>query len=371
MRSKAIPVWTYLPEYKKEKKNIYAAMEKVFTSGRLILGKHVKTFEEKFAKYCTAQYGIGVNSGTDAIFIALKTLGIGAGDEVITVPNTAVPTVAAIAATGATPVFVEIDPKTYLADTTKIEEKITKRTKCMVPVHLYGQCCDMDRIAKIAQKHNLYVVEDCAQAHGARWKGKIAGSMSDLAAFSFYPTKILGAYGDAGMIVTNSKTYTKRARMLRMYGMDKEYYSNFLGYNSRLDELQASILLLKLKRLPQYIRKRRAIAERYYQALKSTPLKLPYTNPQSFHAHYLFVCRHEKRDKIIEYARKYNIELNISYKYPVHLMDGFGYLGYRQGDFPLTEKLCDEVFSLPMYPQLTLGEQNKVIATLKSFFNIS
>lgn len=370
MKNKTIPVWTYLPEYKKEKKYIFNAVNKVFDSGRLILGQQVEAFEKKFASYCNRRYGIGVNSGTDAIFLALNTLDIGTGDEVITVSNTAIPTVTAIAATGATPVFVEIDPKTYLIDTTKIEERITKYTRCIVPVHLYGQCCDMDAISKIAQKHNLFVVEDCAQAHGAGWNGKISGSMSDLAAFSFYPTKILGAFGDAGMIVTDSRTHAKKAKMLRMYGTDKEYYSNFLGYNSRLDEIHAAILLFKLGRLPFYIKRRRAIAQRYYKALKDTPLTLPYNNPQSFHSYYLFVCAHERRDEIIEYAKKHNIIFNISYKYPVHMMKGFQYLGYRKGDIPITEKLCNEIFSLPMYPQLTWEEQKKVIKILRNFFNI-
>ncbi len=364
-----IQVWDYLAEYEEEKKHIHEAIEKVFKSGRLILGESVANFEQEFAHYCNLKYGVGVNSGTDALFIALKTLGIGAGDEVITVPNTAIPTVSAICAAGATPRFVDVGPETFLINTNQIEKNITNKTKCIMPVHLYGQCCDMDHIQDIVQKHNLHIIEDCAQSHGARWKNKIAGSMSTIGAFSFYPTKILGTYGDGGMVVTNSEEYAKKAKMLRMYGMEPngEYYSYIPGYNSRLDELHAEILRFKLTRLDQYIKKRRAIAARYCEGLKDTSIVLPKTQENSFHSYYLFVCKHKDRDEIIEYMKKYDIILNVSYKYPIHLMKSYRYLGYKEGDFPVTELIENQIFSLPMYPGLTVKDQDTVIERLKQF----
>ena len=362
-----INVWAYLSEYKKEKKAILLAVEKVFSSGQLILGENVQRFEEEFSAYCKRSYGIGTNSGTDAIFLALKALGIGKGDEVITVPNTAIPTVSAICTTGASPVFVDIDPGTYLIDVNKIESKITKRTKCILPVHLFGQCCDMGAIFKIAKKHKLFVLEDCAQAHGAMWGRKIAGSMSDLAAFSFYPTKILGAYGDGGMVVTNSLKLTTKIKMSRMYGISKDYYSEFLGYNSRLDEVQAAILRYKLKRIDGYLLKRKKIAERYYSGLANTSLKLPTRDLRGNHAFYLFVCRHKMRDRLLEYLKDKDIHLNVSYRYPIHLMKGFAFLGYKKRDFPVTETAAEQIFSLPMYPEFSIIEQNRVIEVLKQF----
>lgn len=366
--AKPITVWSYLPEYKKEKKSILAAVQKVFASGQLILGAQGKKFEAEFASYCDRRYGVGVNSGTDAIFLALKALGIGAGDEVITVPNTAIPTVSAICATGATPRFVDIDPTTYLMDVDQIEKHITKKTKIIIPVHLYGQCVNMDRVSAIAKKHKLLVLEDCAQSTGAKWNGKVAGSMSDIASFSFYPTKVLGAYGDAGMIITDSEEIAKKLKMLRMYGISSEYYSEFLGFNSRLDEVQAAILSLKLRKIKTYIKKRKQIAARYDKALRDTPLQLPKVDPKADHPYYLYVCAHPKRDKIIEHLKAHNILVNVSYKHPLHTMRGFSFLGYKKGQYPNTEKASSEIFSIPIYPELTLAQQNKVIATLKKFF---
>ncbi len=365
-----INVWTYLPQYNEEKRHIHSAIEKVLKSGKLILGNSVASFEKEFSNYCNTRYGIGVNNGTDALFIALKTLDIGQGDEVITVPNTAIPTVSSICAAGATPVFVDIDPKTYLMDTSQIENSITKKTKCILPVHLYGQCCNMDCINKIAKKHSLYVIEDCAQSHGALWKSRISGSMSAIAAFSFYPTKVLGAYGDAGMVITNSEKYATKAKMLRMYGMEPygEYYSHIHGYNTRLDELQAEILRFKLTRLGRYIKKRQAIAARYDKLLKGTSIQLPKIHTGSSHSYYLYVCRHKQRDDILEYMKKNGINLNVSYKYPIHLMETYKYLGYNEGDFPATESAAKEIFSLPMYPEISINEQDTVIKTLKQFW---
>lgn len=359
-----IKVWDYLGEFEKEKKEVYAALEKVFASGRLILGDSVKNFETEFASYCSVNFGVGVNSGTDALFLALKALAIGEGDEVITVSNTAVPTVSAICSTGAKARFVDINCDSYLMEVGQIEKIITKKTKAILCVHLYGQCVDMEAVSKIAQKHNLKVIEDCAQSHGATHKGKTCGSMSDAAAFSFYPTKILGGYGDGGMVVTSDKDTFDRLRRLRFYGMQDKYYSLEHGYNSRLDELHAEILRYKLQHLDQYIQRRILLAQRYAEKLAGTSLILPKLATDNQHVFYLYVCRHPKRDTIIAELKKRDILVNISYPWPVHIMSGYSFLGYKQGDLPASEKVASEIFSLPMYPALTEEEQDTVCAAL-------
>ncbi len=360
-----IKVWDYLKEYENEKHEIHAAIEKVLSSGRLILGDSVKNFEEAFSGYCGVSFGVGVNSGTDALFLGLKALGVGAGDEVITVANTAVPTVSSIVATGAKPVFIDINPATYLMDTTLLETAITEKTKCILPVHLYGQCVDMKSVNDIASAYSLKVIEDCAQSHGASFNGKKAGSMSDLAAFSFYPTKVLGGFGDGGMIVTSDENLYRKMQRLRFYGMEKTYYSEEHGYNSRLDELHAEILLRKLSHLDKYIARRREIAHEYDQSLAMTSLFLPKTMPGNEHVYHLYVCRHPKRDKIISQLRTKEIVVNINYPWPIHSMTGYRYLGYKIGDLPHTEKAANEIFNLPMYPSLTNDEQKIVIAALR------
>jgi aminotransferase EvaB len=359
-----IRVWGYLKEYAQEKEEILAAVKQVLESGTLILGENVKLFEQEFAGYCGVRYGVGVNSGTDALFLGLKALGIGEGDEVITVSNTAVPTVSAIVSTGAAPRFVDIDPETYLMDTAQIERVITEKTKCILPVHLYGQCVAMDRVRDVAEHYGLRVLEDCAQSHGAVFKGRKAGSMSDAAAFSFYPTKILGGYGDGGMVVTDDESLYKKLLRLRFYGMEKTYYALEHGYNSRLDELHAAILRAKLKHIDQYITRRKELAARYDRMLADTGLILPHTMADNEHAYYLYVCRHSERDSIIEELKKHDIFVNISYPWPIHTMSGYQSFGYKEGDFPYTEKAAREIFSLPMYPSLTDDEQEQVIAAV-------
>jgi len=359
-----IKVWNYIREYQDEKDEIFAAIQRVLESGTLILGKNVSKFEREFSSYCDVQFGIGVASGTDALFLSLKALNIGIGDEVITVPNTAVPTVSAIVSTGAAVKFVDVEPKTYLMDTTKIEKVITNKTKCIVPVHLYGQCVDMDKVGKTAKKYGLYIIEDCAQSHGAIFHRKKAGSMSDMAAFSFYPTKVLGCFGDGGMVITGDKGLYERVKRLRFYGMEETYYSKEHGYNSRLDELQAAVLLNKLSHLDQYISKRRHLAKQYDTLLAETGLILPETMERNRHAFYLYVVRHSRRDRIISELKKKGIIVNISYPWPVHLMPAYRYLGYKQGDFPVAEKAAREIFSLPMSPSLTDQEQEMVVKAL-------
>ncbi len=360
----AIKVWDYLEEYEAEREDILEGIEKVFRSGRLILGESVKNFESAFASYCQVDHGIGVDNGTNAIFLSLKALGLGTGDEVITVSNTAVPTVAAIVATRAVPRFVDIEPESYLMDVGKLESTITKRTKCILPVHLFGQCVNMDPVREIARKYGLRVIEDCAQSHGATYKGRKSGSMSDLGAFSFYPTKPLGGYGDGGMVITKDEALDGKLRRLRFYGMKSEYYSEESGFNSRLDEVHAEILLRKLKKLDHYISKRRELAKRYGEILSPTSLVCPKTLKENGHAYYLYVVRHRERDRIIKELAKCDIFVNISYPWPIHTMSGYRYLGYGEGDFPETERAAKEIFSLPMYPTLRMEAQDKVCIAL-------
>jgi len=351
-----IKIWSYLKEYERQKTEILRAVEEVFESGQLILGEKVKTFEKEYANYCGVKYGVGVDNGTNAITIALHAIGIGKNDEIITVANTAIPTVSAIVTAGATPVFVDINPATYLMDVRWLESVITPKTKCILPVHLFGQCADMEPLLKIAKKHNLFVLEDCAQSQGAEYKDKKAGSLSDVSTTSFYPTKILGAYGDGGMVITNSEKTEQKLKRLRFYGAEKTYYAIEHGYNSRLDEVQAAILLTKLPYLDQYVARRREIATLYNTLLQDTELILPKEENYGKHAYYLYVVRHPKRDIILEKLKENNIFVNISYPWPIHTMTGYQYLGYKEGDLPETEKAAKEIFSLPMYPTLTDDE---------------
>jgi aminotransferase EvaB len=376
----AIQTWAYLREYEAERDEILAAVQAVLGSGRLILGPSVARFEAEFAGYCGVRHGVGVDNGTNAITLGLRALGVGPGDEVITVANTAVPTISAVVTAGATPRFVDVDPATYLMDTARLEAAVTPRTACILPVHLFGQCVDMAGVRAVAAKHGLAVLEDCAQAHGAAQHGRKAGSLGDAAAFSFYPTKILGAYGDGGMVLTPDDALADRVRRLRFYGMRGgysvvdnayncrlergEYNSLEHGYNCRLDEVQAEILRAKLRHLDEYVRRRQDIADRYNRALAGTPLVLPREAEGNVHAYYLYVVRHPQRDRVIAELRQRDVHVNVSYPCPVHLMDAYQSLGYRRGDLPHTEAAADEIFSLPMYPSLTDAEQEQVCAAL-------
>jgi aminotransferase EvaB len=359
-----VNVWGYLKEYEAEREEILAAVEGVLTSGKLILGPSVAAFEEAFAGYCGVGHGIGVDNGTSAVMLALLAIGVGPGDEVVTVSNTAVPTVSAIVSAGGVPRFVDIDPDTFLMDAAALEAAVTDRTRAVVPVHLFGQCVAMEAVREVADRHGLLVMEDCAQAHGATRHGQMAGSMSDAASFSFYPTKILGTYGDGGMVLTDSSAVADKLRKLRFYGMEKTYYAIEHGYNSRLDELHAAILLAKLKHLDGYIARRRELAARYDAALAETGLTLPVTAPGNEHAYYLYVVRHPRRDAVMAGLKERGINVNISYPWPIHTMTGYAHLGYKEGDLPETERAAREIFSLPMYPSLTDGEQEQVIAAL-------
>ncbi len=363
-------VWDYLPEYEKEREDLLDAVDKVFSSGQLVLGASVRGFEEEFASYHGMRHCTGVDNGTNALKLGLEALGVGPGDEVITVSNTAAPTVVAIDGTGATPAFVDVREEDFLMDTSQVAAAITPRTKALLPVHLYGQCVDMAPLKKLAEEHGLKILEDCAQSHGAHHHGRLAGSMGDAAAFSFYPTKVLGAYGDGGAVITSDQTVDGNLRRLRYYGMEKVYYVvQTPGHNSRLDEVQAEILRRKLRRLHSYVAGRRAVAKRYEEAFGDLTgrggLLLPSLAPGNDHVYYVYVVRHPRRDEIIERLKSYGISLNISYPWPVHTMTGFNQLGYAKGSLPVTERLAGEIFSLPMYPSLAEELQDKVIAALR------
>lgn len=361
----SIPVWDYRREYEQYRDGILAAVDKVFRSGRLILGESVRNFEQTFSAYCGVGHGVGVNSGTDALFLALKALGIKDGDEVITVANTAVPTVSAIVSAGGAPRFVDIDPETYLMDVTQLEKALTTKTRCVLPVHLYGQCVNMDTVMAFAEEHGLTVLEDCAQSAGALYKGRKSGSLGHAAAFSFYPTKTLGGYGDGGMVVTDGQPVADKVRRLRMYGMEGTYYAEEHGYNSRLDEVQAEILTFKLKYLDNSIARRRQLAANYQRRLQGSGLGLPTEEAQNYHAYYVYVVRHPDRDRIIEQLKNWNIFVNISYPWPISTMRGYAGLGYKEGDLPVTETMAKQILSLPMYPTLTDEEQAIVCQALE------
>jgi aminotransferase EvaB len=359
-----IPSWSYLDEYAALREQVLAACDRVFKSGRLILGEEGKAFEAELAASAGVRGGVGVNSGTDAIVIALGALGVGAGDEVITVPNTAVPSVSAIVTAGATPVFVDVG-EDCLIDVGKLEAAITPRTKAIMPVHLYGQMADMDPLMEIARRHAIPVVEDAAQAQGATYKGRIAGSIGAAATFSFYPTKILGGYGDGGAILSNDEAVLAAARSLRFYGMETVYYAERHGYNSRLDELQAAILRVKLPLVEEWIARRRAIAARYDAALAGHSRFRPVgENAHNRHVYHLYVIEASDRERLMAKLGEADIGTGISYKWPIHIMRGYAHLGYAQGDFPVAERKAELIMNLPIFPQLGDDQVERVIETV-------
>jgi dTDP-3-amino-2,3,6-trideoxy-4-keto-D-glucose/dTDP-3-amino-3,4,6-trideoxy-alpha-D-glucose/dTDP-2,6-dideoxy-D-kanosamine transaminase len=360
------PFWDYRREYEELREEILAAVDRVFKSGQLILGQEGVTFEQAMAAYVGVSGGVGVNSGTDAIYIALAAAGVAAGDEVITVPNTAVPTVSAIRVLGARPVFVDIRNDDFLMDVGQIEAAITPRTRAIVPVHLYGQCADLDPLMNIAKKHGLAVVEDCAQSQGSLYKNRRCGSIGTASAFSFYPTKLLGGYGDGGMVLSDDEAVIRLARSLRFYGMEESYYAERHGYNSRLDEVQAAILALKLPRIESWIERRRDIAGRYRQGLAGCGLQLPKENAYGRHVYHLFVIETDDRDAVLARIEARGLKCGVQYRWPVHLMRGYEDLGYRAGQFPVAEKKAQRVFSLPIYPYLKDVEVDEIIDVVRA-----
>lgn len=362
-----IDVWSYQEEYIKLRSKILKSVDRVFKSGQLILGNEVSNLERKFSLITSNKYGVGVNSGTDALQIILMALDIKRGDEIITTSNTAVPTVSAIVSSNAKPVFVDIDERDYLIDCKKIEEKINKKTKAIIVVNLYGQSADYKTLIKISKKYNIKIIEDCAQSTGALYRGRPSGSFGAMSAFSFYPTKNLGAYGDGGMIVTNKKIFYEKCKKIRKYGMSKLYYSDMHGINSRLDEVQAAIINLKINYLEESIKKRRQIALRYNDEIKNSDLVLPQENKDCYHSFYVYVVRHRKRNSVMQYLKHNGVFCNISYPFPIHLMKGYRYLGYKKNDLPITELMSKQIFSLPMYPQLTMRKVDKVIKLINNY----
>lgn len=361
-----IPFVDLNAQYLTIKTEIQEAVNRVLDSSQFILGKEVQKFEEDFAKYGCVEYAIGVNSGTSALHLALLSLGIGPGDEVITVPNTFVATVAAIMYTGATPVLVDVDPISFNIDVSKIERAISSKTKVILPVHLFGQAADMDPILDLAKKHNLKVVEDAAQAHGALYKGKPVGSIGDLGCFSFYPGKNLGAYGEGGAVVTNNPEYAKKIRALRDWGVEEKYHHDTLGFNYRMDGLQGAILGVKLKKLTQWTTARRTCARTYNMLLKDClSVTLSKEVDYSYHVYHVFAIRTLQRDFLQKELLRRGIQTNIHYPIPIHLQKGYSSLGYKKGDFPQAEQIANEFLSLPIFPEMTINQISLVTNNIK------
>lgn len=364
-----IPVFDLKRQYENLKTEIDNAFKSVLENGIFVLGENVERFEEEFAEYLGAGFAVGVGSGTEALHLSLKACDIGYGDEVITVPNTAVPTISAISFAGAKPVFVDITPDTCTMDLRKVEEKITDKTKAILPVHLYGHSTEMEQIMKLAKAHNLRVIEDACQAHGAKYNSKNAGTIGDMGCFSFYPTKNLGAYGDGGMVVTNNEELYKKLIMLRNYGEVKKFTSKIEGFNSRLDEIQSAVLRVKLKYLDEWTNKRREIATMYHQLLYNSNVQLPCERQWAKHVYHLFVIRVNKRDALKDYLHERGVGTQIHYPIPVHLQDAYKKLGHKAGDFPISERNAEEILSLPIYPELTTEEIEAVAGLITEFQN--
>lgn len=353
------------PFYKYQQEFEEKALE-VLRSGWYVLGKEVSSFEEEFADYLGAKYCVGVASGLDALWIGMRILGIGQGDEVIVQANTYIASVMGITMNGATPVFVEPD-EYYNIDVCKIEEKITERTKAILVVHLYGQSCKMDKVMELAQKYNLKVIEDCAQSHGATYDGQMTGTFGDIGCFSFYPSKNLGAFGEGGAIVTNDEKIAQDIKVYRNYGSEKRYYNKVVGTNSRLDELQAGLLRVRLKHLNDENAERAQICERYLDKIKNPLIKLPQIRACASTVWHQFVVYCEKRDALQKYLEENGIKTIIHYPIPPHLSEAYQYLGYGKGDFSITEDYAEHILSLPLYNGMTMEEQGYVIKCINGF----
>ena len=361
-----IPFLDLKVQYLGIKDEIHQAISGVLESTQFTLGSEVGTLEEEFSAYCQASKGIGVNSGTSALHLALLAAGVGPGDEVITVPNTFVATVAAICYTGARPVLVDIDPQSFNIDVSKVENAITERTKVILPVHLYGQPADMDPIIEIAKRHRLLVIEDAAQAHGAEYRGQRVGSIGDMACFSFYPGKNLGAYGEGGMVVTSNDEHSRTLRMLRDWGAEKKYHHDLLGYNYRLEGIQGAVLRVKLRYLEGWTEARRDLAAEYRRLLTDSRVRVPEEMSYARHVYHIFAIRVTDRDSLQQALLAKDIQTGIHYPTPVHLQKGYAHLGYRKGDFPEAERCADEILSLPMFPEMTNDQVREVVDAIKA-----
>ena len=365
-----IPFVSFEETNKQIKSEILASFESFFDKSWYILGNNVNEFEQEYARFNQTEEAVGLSNGLDALHIALKALGIGEGDEVIMPSQTYIATALAVSFVGATPVFVEPDLKTYNINPEKIEQAISGKTKAILAVHLYGQACQMDSIVQIAEKHNLYVIEDNAQSQGAEFKGKLTGSWGHINGTSFYPGKNLGALGDAGAITTNSAELAAKARMLRNYGSEKKYQHELIGFNMRLDECQAGFLSVKLKHLPLWTRQRQQIAEYYSQALNGIgDLILPYTHPDASHVYHLYVIRTANRDELQNYLAEKEVGTLIHYPIPPHLQEAYSSLGFKKGDFPIAEKIAESCLSLPLWPGMTTEMLDYVVDAIKAYFD--
>jgi dTDP-4-amino-4,6-dideoxygalactose transaminase len=366
-----VPMLDLSEQYQELRSEVLEVLDKVMSSSQFILGDHVKKLEKDVAEYSNVAHGIGCANGSDAIHIALQAMGVGPGDEVITTAFTFFATGGAIVRAGATPVYVDIDPVTFNIDPAKIEEAITEKTKAIIPVHLYGQMADMERIAEIAKKHNLGVVEDAAQAIGSKHNGKSVGELGTAATYSFFPTKNLGAYGDGGMIVTNDDDVAEKCRVIRVHGSKPKYYHHVLGYNSRLDELQAAVLNVKFPHLDKWGELRREKAETYTQLLNETlgdKVVTPAVKEGNYHVFHQYTIRVEKRDELQQFLKEQGVSTMIYYPLPLHVQPVFKDLGYKEGDLPLTEKAAKEALSLPMFPELKTEQQQYVVAKIAEFY---
>jgi dTDP-4-amino-4,6-dideoxygalactose transaminase len=366
-----IPFLDLKAQYKSIKPEIDGAVINVLESTQFVLGEYVAEFEREFASYCGAKHGIAVNSGTSALHLALLAAGVGPGDEVITIPFTFVATVSAICYTGATPVFVDIEPRSFTMDASKLEKAITPRTKAILPVHLYGQMADMDAILEIANRRGIPVIEDACQAHGAEYKGKRAGSLGASGCFSFYPGKNLGAYGEGGMAVTSDDAQAKKMRMLRDWGQEKRYHHVLKGFNYRMEGIQGAILGVKLRYLEQWTEARRARARQYDALLKGSEMLTP---PEQLsgrrHVYHIYAVRSADRDGLQKLLQADGVQTGLHYPIPVHLQEAHADLGYKAGDFPASEAAANEVLSLPMFPEMTSTQVEQVVSAVRREANV-
>jgi dTDP-4-amino-4,6-dideoxygalactose transaminase len=349
---------------------LHQAIADVLERSDFILGREVSLFEEEFSAYCGARWAVGVDSGTSALELALRALGVGPGDEVITAANTFVATAAAIAYTGATPVLVDVNPQTYTIDVSLAESEISSRTRAIIPVHLYGHPADMDPLMELAERHRLAVVEDACQAHGARYKGQRVGSIGRAAAFSFYPSKNLGACGDGGMVTTNDEEVARCVRLLRDHGQNEKYNHILLGYNRRLDTIQAAVLRLKLRHLDEWNTGRQRLAVLYTRLLADTRVTTPVTADYAEPVWHLYVIRTAERDALREYLISRGISVAMHYPIPIHMQPAFSYLGYENGSFPVTEEHAGEILSLPMCPEVGEESLEYVVETIREFLQV-
>ncbi len=365
----ALPLLDLTAQYQSIREDLQEAVNRVLESGQYIMGPEVKAFEQEVADYCGVKHAVGVANGTDALLLALDAKGIGAGDEVITTPFTFFATAEVISQLGATPVFVDIDPETYNIDVEQIRQNINQKTKAIIPVHIFGQPANIDEIMSLAEEHNLFVLEDAAQAMGAEYQRKKIGSWGHAATFSFFPTKNLGGYGDGGMVVTNDDELAAKIRILRVHGSyPKKYYHNVLGYNSRLDEIQAAMLRVKLRHLDTWNHLRREKAEIYHERLQRLPIQTPVEAPYRKHIYHLYIVRSNERDELMQYLKEHGISTGVYYPLPLHLQEVFRDLEYQEGSLPHAEAASKRTFALPLFPELTEEQIDHVVDRITQFY---